>query len=1264
MNNVVKIKANLFLLFLFLSSLIANAQAVVTISPSQSQGVKRLNPGNPQFFADNTGEVEFDRGSAAQYQTKYRRYEFSHPTFLNSAMTQVVLNLTYNKTTIAYYPNSPAIMDLRAVDITNNNAASWSSPSQTMIDAVQFGNSVFFQGIGTPNSGSTGSQTNSFLVNNLSFFVAGDNKFTLGFRPSQDGITITGISVTITYNTVPIGNNTITGGQAFVCSGTPSTLNGSTPTGGNGIYSYQWQYSNDNTTWLNIAGATTINHSPTAITQNRYYRRLVNSASQPQSTSNVIMVTVNPPAVPTGIIVYPTATNLTVSWNASSGATSYNIYDCTNNFVGTVNAPSTSFLVPGLNPSTTYSFKVKSVCSSNQSAYSNCASGTTSPLITNNIICCNQSYVGYQNNSPIVGGTPSGGTGIFTYSWEQSLDNVNWNLTGVTTAGYAPPALNATNYFRRIANSNSALNTSNVISITVSAPLTPLGLTAVAQTSTSILVSWNAASGATAYRIYNCANNALLATVSAPTTSFLHSNLTANTVYQYYVVAVCGTLASPASFCVSETTLPGALLNNTICCAQIYTGYQVSNMITGSLPTGGLGIGSYQYQWQTSQFSNTGYYAIIGATGQHYTSPPLTQTMYFRRLAVSGNQSTLSNRVPITVNPVPIPTNLTVASLSANSLLLNWNASTSATSYGIYNCSNNTLLYTVNAPTTNYLITGLTPSTTYNYYVVAFSGPMQSNISSCASGITTANPTGSDINTFGGNGSASYSGDGGNATAAAVLPAGNNGIAGMVNGNMFISDPASGVIRKIDSTGTIKKVAGTLNSNGYGGDNGLAKLALLNNPQGIAFDANNNMYIADKGNNRIRKITASTQIITTYGGIGTPGYAGDGGPAISAKINMPTALTTNQIGEVYFVDQGNFVIRKIDIAGKITTVVGNGTAGYSGDGGNALAASINNITGLVTKGQELYFSDNVNHVIRKVDFNTNVITTFAGNGSAGYSGDGGLATSGKINAPAGLGFDANGVLYISDHSNSVIRKVDQNGKIFTFAGTTQGFFGDNGLPINAKMANPGAMFINQNAIYFNDKLNNRIRIIYEYCYANAGHNVINLPGCCGGCQGVKIGSQALTGLIYSWTPNVNLSCVNCSQPIANDCNVSTPTNYLVAVKGVNCTIHQAAVQVSTINYTGPSCCRLGNTTFGSDLPFVENENFVVFPNPSNGQITIQLYNHADYIRVIDVNGKTIFSRDDVNNDEIRVDISEFPRGIYFLTVKIGKKLENRKIVVE
>ena len=416
------------------------------------------------------------------------------------------------------------------------------------------------------------------------------------------------------------------------------------------------------------------------------------------------------------------------------------------------------------------------------------------------------------------------------------------------------------------------------------------------------------------------------------------------------------------------------------------------------------------------------------------------------------------------------------------------------------------------------------------------------------------------ITTVAGDGIQGYSGDGGQATAAELYDPADMAFDGA--GNMYIADRLNNVIRKVTTAGIMSTFAGN-GTGGFAGDGGQATVAGLYNPTGVAFDAMGNLYIADQYNQRIRMVN-TVGIISTFAGNGTPSYGGDGGEATAAALNYPLEITFDARGNAYIAD-GNNRIRMINTLGIINTFAGNGTAGFSGDGGAASLAELNGTTGIVCDAAgNFYIADRSNERIRIIN-TAGIINTFAGTGTAGYSGDGGVATAAELYIPGELALDAAGNLYISDGYNMRIRMVNMLGIITTIVGTgTGGFSGDGGAATAAELNEPRAVTFDAfGNLYIADANNNRIRMVTNIGnttgsaqYANSNEQVTVYPN----------PTSSIINLAISQFDNLKMQEVeitNMLGEVVYHCQIATLPNYQIDVSDLNEGVYNLTISNQT-----------------------------------------------------------------------------------------------------
>lgn len=331
------------------------------------------------------------------------------------------------------------------------------------------------------------------------------------------------------------------------------------------------------------------------------------------------------------------------------------------------------------------------------------------------------------------------------------------------------------------------------------------------------------------------------------------------------------------------------------------------------------------------------------------------------------------------------------------------------------------------------------------------------------------------VNTYAGNGTAGFSGDGSAAVNAQL-----NGPAGIAidsSGNLYVADQVNNRVRKITKDGNITTVAGN-GTAGYTGDNAAATNAELSSPQGVAVDSSGNLFIADSGNHVIRKVSGNN--ITTVAGFNLigPGYSGDNGPATNAQLWTPSAVAVDASGKLYIADTGNSAIRMVS-GTTITTVAGNGFFGFTGDGVAATSTMLNAPSGVaVDSAGKIYIGDSNNNRVRVVGLD-GIITTLAGSSTPGFSGDGGPAAKANLKQPRGVAIDGSGNIFIVDSFNFRIRMIAPTGTIFTVAGSgVAGSQGNGGPATVAQFLFPTGIAIDgAGNLYVTDSQNNRVQVL-------------------------------------------------------------------------------------------------------------------------------------------------------------------------------------------
>jgi len=516
-----------------------------------------------------------------------------------------------------------------------------------------------------------------------------------------------------------------------------------------------------------------------------------------------------------------------------------------------------------------------------------------------------------------------------------------------------------------------------------------------------------------------------------------------------------------------------------------------------------------------------------------------------------------------------------------------------------------------------------------------------------------------NITTVAGTGTAGYNGDGIPAATAQF-----NGVQGLAldgAGNMYVADISNNRIRKITmSTGIISTIAGT-GTPGYNGDGILATAAQINIPSALAFDGNGDLYFTDRSNSRIRKITTSTGIISTVAGTGTGGYNGDGILATAAQLNNPNEVSFDASGDLYIADWINNRVRKVNMStGIISTIAGTGTAGYNGDGIAATAAQINGPCGIIfDNAGNIYIAEYGGARVRKINIGTGNISTVAGTGSSGYNGDGILATAAQLSGCAYIKFDAAENMFIGDGSNQRVREIIKTtGIISTIAGTgTTGYNGD-GIPATTAQLNyPFAILFDSPKcnMYIADYYNNRIRLV---------------TGGFIGCTALPLDLLSFTGKNKD---SYNLLQWKTANGNENDYFEIERSNYSRNFITIGVVNFEPVYSYSFIDKhpgNGTNYYRLKQTGVDNSVTYSEiitvtnrhagNLSIEIYPNPGGGKTRLRSSGIIDNLRISNLAGQTIYT-----NKPGQKDISlEFDHaGVYFIQIISADKMVVRKIIV-
>jgi hypothetical protein len=850
------------------------------------------------------------------------------------------------------------------------------------------------------------------------------------------------------------------------------------------------------------------------------------------------------------------------------------------------------------------------------------ASLTASPTATATYTVTGTSALGCSNTALVtvtVNPTPSIGAGAGTGICSGSSTGIT--ATGASTFTWAPTTgLSATTGASVTASpasttiytiTGTSLGCSGTTSVTVTVNSTPvISVGSVAAICSGLSTGLTATGGST--YTWSPATG-LSATTGSTVIATPASTIT------YTVTGSISGCSNTATVAVTVNATPIITATDNggpICAGKTLTLTSVANGGTGILHYTWIGPNTFNSSIQNPSITE----ATIDASGVYSVS--VTDD---NNCAAAGTHATIG-----TVNPAPVPRAISgsdAVCVSGTTTLID------STNGGIWSISSGAA--TIGGGTG--LLTGISIGGAIVSYSIT-------NSYSCTGIVTrlikVAGVPG-NIYTFAGTGTPGNTGDGGPALQATMQKPG--ALATDNNGNLYICDASQNVVRKVDASGIITTVAGN-GTAGNTGDGGQATAATLNSPKGIYMDNAGNLFISNTGSHTIRKVNSSGIISTIAGTAGAQGSTGDGGPAAAAKVNAPMGLCVDAEGNIYIADQGNNKVRKIDRStSAITTIAGNGSAINSGDGGLAVEAKV--ITPgcvAVDNSGNLYITDALNSV-RKVVLSTGIISTVAGTDIAGYTGDGEQATAAKLNTITQMAFDGSSMLYIADQQNQRIRQINLlTGIITSVAGTgTSGFSGEGGPAITANISSPAGVACDEiGNVYFSD-LNNKIRVM-----SSKGGIKISLAGPSFVKAGTPVtftASAYFTGSVsYQWQKNgvnVGNGGITYTNPNAMNGDVYKCILIVTPLCGDVYNDTSNSVTISTdVILNGQSAVAL--------FPNPASETITVAGiNFNNDEVVIGMYNQVGQLML----SRTVTVKN--NEFKEQINMQSFATGTYVISVK-------------